>query len=357
MASPIWNEKEQRWTLRVTTDGVTRKFTSNKKGVAGKKEVLKRARMHENGSTMPHSTTVAQCWDKFIEMNEHRLGAHSESLKQYKKLGRLYILPAIGKKRMTSVTKNDLQNILNTATPQNGRCEVLSKKYISNIRMTIQVFIRYCYENDFCEMYKGTLYIPQGHPTVGRDILQPDEIKRLFEPSDLHYHRAICFMLCTGMRPSEVLGLQWRDISSDHITINRGVNASGQITSGKNDNAHRIIPLTTFTSEMLQAQKRATESLQSEWVFCSVIGLMGSQSTMGHHYDQLAKERNLSGSLYSMRHTFVSMVKNTMPEQMVKTIVGHSATMDTFGTYGHAVDGELKQAAEIMDLTFTRLAK
>ena len=44
-------------------------------------------------------------------------------------------------------------------------------------------------------------------------------------------------------------------------------------------------------------------------------------------------------------------MKNVMPEAMIKDIVGHSTSMDTFGTYGHILSGDARQAAEIIDLT------
>ena len=46
------------------------------------------------------------------------------------------------------------------------------------------------------------------------------------------------------------------------------------------------------------------------------------------------------------------MMKNVMPEQMIKDIVGHSVSMTTFETYGHLVDGEERRAAEIIDLAY-----
>ena len=36
-------------------------------------------------------------------------------------------------------------------------------------------------------------------------------------------------------------------------------------------------------------------------------------------------------------------------------IVGHSANMDTFGVYGHEVDGELERAAKLLDKAFDRI--
>ena len=358
MPTAIWLEKRGYWSLRVTVNGVTKEFTSSKKGLAGKKAVIAKARAWQDGSMSNKSKLVSQCYGEFLETTQARLGEKCDSYIDHEKFGRLYILPAIGRMRINTVTKNNYQTILNTARPHDKRTKVLSKKYLMKMKSTIEQFAKFCYENGYCESLRGKLFIPVGHPTVGKEILQPNEIKRLFEPSDLWYHRSIMFALCTGMRPSEVLGLQWDDIYTDHIEIRRAVRG-GRITSGKTSNAIRAIPLTTFTSDLLGEQRKASESLGSEWVFCSKIGTMGSQSTMGHHYEQLAKERGFGGSLYCLRHTFVSMVKSTMPESLVRMIVGHTsntAGMDTFGVYGnHIVDGDLRKSAEIMELTFKKV--
>jgi hypothetical protein len=45
-------------------------------------------------------------------------------------------------------------------------------------------------------------------------------------------------------------------------------------------------------------------------------------------------------------------MKNVMPEQMIKDIVGHSKSFDSFSVYGHILDNEKEQAADIIDLTF-----
>ena len=72
---------------------------------------------------------------------------------------------------------------------------------------------------------------------------------------------------------------------------------------------------------------------------------------MRKHWSKLKRERDLPGTVYSLRHTFISLMKNVMPEQTIKDIVGHSVSMDTFGTYGHIIDGEERQAAKVIDLT------
>ena len=42
---------------------------------------------------------------------------------------------------------------------------------------------------------------------------------------------------------------------------------------------------------------------------------------------------------------------------MLRAIVGHSASFDTFGIYGHIVDGELQKTAKIIDVNFKRLVE
>lgn len=353
MATPIWNDKEKRWTLRIKKDGKEKKFTSVKPGIAGKKEVLRKARAYEDtGADDRYKAKCSVVWDRFIEDTKMRIGAKSESIRQYSSLGKLYILPAIGSKRMSTLKKEDYQKILNYATPINSKKETLSKKYLSSIRMTINLFVRFGVENGYCEPFYGSLYIPVGHPTIGKNILQPNEIKKLFEPSELSYHLALCFLVVTGLRPGEALGLKWSDIGADSFCIRRSINIRNQITDGKNKNAQRIIPLTPIVRNILDKQRDRTKHLHSEWVFCSCTGGAGVQQTMMCHMRTLCAERGFQASPYCLRHTFVSMVKNTLPEQMVKDLVGHSVSMDTFGVYGHRVNGELKQAAELIDLTF-----
>lgn len=356
MATVIWNEKLHRWMLRVQTNGQLKTFASRKAGVQGKKEVLKRYREWlEYGSTDRTQAVCREVWEKFLEDTGARIGDQSESYKQYSKIGRLYIIPAIGNRRMCNISKEDYQNIINKAKPHDRRTKVLSKKYLSTIRMTISVFIKYADENGYSEKFKGNLYIPTGHPTKGKEILQPQDIQKLFMPSDLHYHKALCFMLCTGLRPSECLGLQWKDIKNDVIYIKRAINTSGVVTTGKNANAKRMIPISGVTKQLLAIQRENTKHLKSEWIFCNQVGGAGCQSTMSHHLEKLCEERGFKICPYSLRHTYVSLMANTMPEQMLRSLVGHSISMDTFGVYKHIVNGELQQAAQLTDLTFDKI--
>ena len=46
-----------------------------------------------------------------------------------------------------------------------------------------------------------------------------------------------------------------------------------------------------------------------------------------------------------------------MPLEIMKSYVGHSTSMDTYGIYGHDVDGELQYAANFVEGTIERILK
>ena len=56
-------------------------------------------------------------------------------------------------------------------------------------------------------------------------------------------------------------------------------------------------------------------------------------------------------SLYELRHTYVSVNKE-MPEGLKKMTIGHSQDMDTEGTYGHQMAGDLAKAAAYTEQAF-----
>jgi integrase len=136
--------------------------------------------------------------------------------------------------------------------------------------------------------------------------------------------------------------------------IQRARNYRGKETRGKIKNAVREIVLHTIVREIIERQIQKAKCVESDYIFCNRIGEPRTQKGANQTWRRIAAERDLPGTPYSLRHTFISMVKNDLPEQMIKAIVGHSVSMDTFGVYGHKVDGEMKEAAKIMNITFGR---
>lgn len=348
MVTPKWDG--QRWRIRVMREGKTYSFSSSLPGTRGRKEVIKKYEQWYYDEGTGEKTVLCVC-KEFLQDVKARRGETSEAYKQYERYIRLYIVPKCGQTKIRKMTLRDWQSVINEAT---GRNKALSEKTLKNLRGIIMGIIKFGYEDYQCELLRGDLYIPRGHSKKEKEILQREDVKRLLEPSDLWYYPLFVMGLLTGARPGELLGLTIDDVTADRILIKRSVNASGQITEGKTANSKRMIPLGSLARSVIQdtIERNETYNLRTKWIFCSPDGSIGTQSTMRNHWMKLKKERNLPGSVYSLRHTFISMMKNVMPEQMIKDIVGHSVSMTTFETYGHILDGEDRRAAEIIDLAY-----
>lgn len=357
MASVIWIENEKRWSMRVSINGHLRRFTSKKPGQAGKREVLRKYREFIDGrSGTP--TIVSDAWSQFLDQVILRNGK-TDAWINLDKYGRNYILPKIGKMIIQNITVLNLQDIINTARPIVKNKDVLSRKTLSNLRSSIMQFVRFCVTAGYMEPLRGELFIPKTAPKNEKVILQPDDIRRLFsgDSAENWYINIFRFGCVTGLRTGEILGIKTSDIQNGILTINRSINVRNEITPGKNTNARRQLYLNKIARKIIDENVRRNAPLKTEWIFCSRSGGPLSQSTLRNNWLSIAAERNLPGSIYSLRHTFISLMKNEMPETMLKNIVGHAASMDTFGIYGHIVDGELQKTARIIDVNFKRLVE
>lgn len=357
MASVIWLENEKRWSMRVQVHGISKRFTSNTPGIKGKKEVLKKYRAFFSGESV-EDLIVSDAWARFLEYIIDKNGK-TEAYINLEKYGRLYVLPKIGKRILNTCTLMDFQNCISKARRMSGGNAPLSRRTLRNLKASIMQFIHFSVNNGYMDPLRGQLYIPAAAPSTERVILQPKDIARLFQGSGLEnwYVNVFRFSLVTGLRTGEVLGIQSGDIVDNVLTISRAVNCRNVITEGKNQNARRKIYLNKIARQIISENQFRNARLHTPWIFCSKTGAPLSQSTLRNAWLKLAAERDLPGCPYSLRHTFISLLKNEMPAEMLKNIVGHSASMDTFGIYGHIVSGEMETAARIIDVNFEKYAK
>lgn len=344
-----WEEKHSRWRIAVQKDGERKQFYSSKPGRAGQREANAKADAWLDGSMDSSKLKVTDVYKLFMEQEKGR--GSSMNFAAVESIGRIWILPRIGKKKMSTIKLGDYQSILIDAEKE-GK----ARKTLSNIRSIISRFSKYCRQHGYSDVYATDLEISKHAPKKEKKILQPDELRALFtcDTTELKgkeeydaYINAYRFQVVTGLRPGELIGLKWSDIDAHEIHIKRSINSKGEITRGKNDNAIRNIPVTPIVQRILYDQRQITASGY-------VFGIASEHT----YYKRWKRYCAFNGiqlhTLYELRHTFVSIAK-VLPEGKLKTIVGHSKSMDTFDVYGHELDGELRESAEILDAEFERL--
>ena len=342
MATATWDGK--RWRIRITKNGNTRSFSSSTPGRKGRQEVEEKARKYGRLSSL---ATFGDAWTRYLEELEFVSGP--EHVQNTESIGRLYLLPSLEHEKVVELRPYDYEHIIFHLKKRDG--SPMAKKSLQNIRATIINFNKFCVRAGLLETPVSEIRIPKDAPKVGKVILQPDQAKRLFhEFEDEWYINLWRWMLATGCRPGEVFGLKWSDIRDGLVHIERAYNYRGRMTEGKNRNARRCFALNSVLEGILNDQKNRTWRLNSEFVFCNHAGKVARQTDAIHSWNRIASTLGTPASPYSLRHTYISYMASAMPEDVIKRLVGHSASMDTYGVYGHAVNGQDEKDAELSNI-------
>lgn len=343
----VWLEKYRRWQIKVQKDGERRTFTCPTPGRTGQRECNKKADEWLDNNIVDQSKRVSVLYDSFVE--SLKLTTSYSNWIKIESYGKNWIKPAIGNKKISALTEQMLQNILDK-----GFASGLSKKTLMNIRAAITSFLKYCRKSKCSTLVPESLVIPKGAVTSGKKILQPSDLMTLFSKDEItlynkpvkdEFINAYRFQVLTGLRPGELIGLMWEDISGTTVHVRRSINAYGQETKGKNENAVRKFELTVLAQNVLKAQWELTAGQESVFEIPSL-------STYEKRWRRYSEQNGITIiSPYEMRHTFVSVVKE-LPDGQIKPLVGHSKNMDTYGVYGHEVDGDARKTANGVEALF-----
>lgn len=345
-----WNGK--RWRIDVQKDGTRKSFYSSKPGRTGQREANAKADawLEEGiGAKAPRVSEAGQLW-----LQEVQLTTSSTNYRPLESRWRVWVLPQIGSKRVSNLTDQDLQNIVNKAYSA-GR----SRKTLQLLCADLRAFCKYCRKSKFARYTPEDLRVPTGARYKGKTVLQPADLVKLFNTDTTVYKgrtvhddfiQAYRFQVLTGLRPGELLGLRWADIHGNTVQVARSVNVDGEETQGKNQNAVRAFVMSDMARRVLEDQRQVTGSEDS-------VFALGSEQYYYHRWRVYCKTNGLAPcSPYELRHTFVSVVK-TLPAGEVKQLVGHSQDMDTFGVYGHALTGDDETTAQAVNGVFLRVLK
>ena len=259
----------------------------------------------------------------------------------------------LSKKKITKLQDADIQAILDEAQAQNK-----AKKTITNIRSAFESFLKFCRQRGWTDYRMDEVKVPAGARAKGKTILQPDYLKTLFTNDQTMWRGkvrfdpeiyAYRFAVLTGLRPGELLALDVEDWEGDVLHIRGSINDSGMATKGKNENAIRDVRLFEEAKEQVEKQCQLTGRKRGKMFdFETQLQFRGRWYTYCNH----------NGiphiTPYELRHTFVSIAQQ-LPDGLVKPIVGHSKNMDTFGVYGHGVDGYDTIASQQLSKVFKEL--
>lgn len=345
-----WDEKNRRWRISVQRDGQRRSFYSSTPGRTGQREANAKADRWLESGVNAAGATVASVYPEWIKRLQTTTSA--SNWRPIDSRWRKWIDPAIGGKKLDRITEQNLQDIVDAAFAAG-----LSKKTLTSMCCDLRAFFKFCRRSKLTTFSPEDLTIPAGARNKGKEILQPADLVKLFNIDTTtrwgkrvpeEYIHAYRVQVLTGLRPGELLGLEWSDLKGHTLHVQRSINCRGEVTKGKNENAVRSVQLPDLAFAEIQAQRAMTGHSKQ------IFGISNQQNYAKRWAVYCAANGLTPVSPYELRHTFVSIAQ-VLPEGQVKRLVGHSRSMDTFGIYGHSVDGQDEQAADTLGGVFSLL--
>lgn len=290
-----------------------------------------------------------------------------------------HIVPGIGKRKLSSITPRDLEAFYASLTHQDKRREdTLGKPLGDSMKRQVHNLMHLAF-NDAVR-HGDLLRNPAdtARPRYTRQAAQDDTAKSWTEEEAAKFYAVaradprgvvFCFMLSTGMRIGEVLGLRWEnvDLQTGAVQVKEALVSLGghrHRTTPKTNRSRRTLDVGGDALAILQEQpERAALDREaqgeryvgSDAVFTNSIGTPILPDNIYNLMKRLCQEAGVPyKGTHVLRHSFISIQgQHGRPVEVISAHVGHARASFTRDRYRTVFDEERKG----MTLDFPALTK
>ena len=252
----------------------------------------------------------------------------------YKTFIERHLIPFFGSMEISDIKPFDIQRLF-------AEKSELSESTLDKFHMMLRGIFLTAVDNGYCSRSPMTFIVYRSK--------QKKERKRVYSHDDMiqvkEYFKqslpAISFLLETGLRRGELLGLKWSDVDFAHSTIS--VNRSVSIKKGGGVelrppkwNSYRVIPVANSGMTLLK-----TLSHTSEYVFPNRYGRPQYPRTFSNVFARHMRRMNRSLGLmclspHELRHTFgTDLRRRGVDIYTIQKVMGHKDINVTANLYVH----------------------
>lgn len=271
------------------------------------------------------------------------------------------IKPVIGYMKLSDVKPVHCQTIFNKMADEGYKTSTIYQARIALFNM-----LEFAKENDVIinNPCKKSVRSDIGAPSKKKEaltILQQRTFLRY--AAENSYYDQFRFVLQTGLRTGELVGLKWEDVdfANRTITIKRSMEyrhstKEWRVGPPKSASGNRSIPLTDEAISILKQQKEKHKDIKVipiEWKDFVFLCRKGSPIKNSTYDTALYKICNLSGipnfGMHVLRHTFATRcIEAGMKPKTLQMILGHSNIGITMNLYVHTTEEEKQKEIEMV---------
>ena len=275
----------------------------------------------------------------------------------YRGIVERHIIPAFGKKRLRDLTVLDVDHLLHEKYDSG-----LSDSTVQRIRMMLVKALRHAERRDLVTRNVAALTdLRRAKHREGRS-LTPEQARALLEVAEIdRIGITVQLGLYLGLRPGEVLGLKWDDISFNARTLSvcRSLKRErNKLLFGepKTPGSRRTLlmpePLLVALTAHKERQLQERETAGEIWcdlglVVTTEIGTPVDPSNARRTLDRLCQHSGVGHwNPNALRHSFASLMSlNGAPMEEVADAMGHVDTRMTSRVYRHNLKSVVDVAA------------
>lgn len=366
MRGSIRQKGKRSWQIQVYTGtGPDGKYRRQFETVQGRKsDAQKRlnellVNLEKGIYTPPGRLTVAEHLRTWLE-GYVKTNCSQRTLDGYQSIVERHLIPAFGHLYLKHLHPQAIQAYYGKA------CEKLSARTVHHHHRVLSESLKYAVRQGYlgrnpCELVDA----PAARKKAMR-TLTPSEVEVLFENAQgSFYYPVVYTAVSTGLRQAELLGLRWRDIDLDLLSISvsqvlykrRGV---CQCKEPKTSHSRRRVSMTPKLALFLReyraecewfCQQLGKQLALDDLVFANPEGKPIDPCVLTHAFARMARKAGLEGvRFHDLRHTFASlMLLRGAKPKVISEALGHSSVAFTMDVYSHIIEGMQSDAMALLD--------
>ena len=314
----------------------------------------------EHSNIAQANEMLVDAWfEYFIEIKKKTV--RPNTVRNYTERYERNIKPVMGKMLLSDIKPLHCQKIFLDMADEGYRTSTLYQTRIALFNM-----LELAKENDVIRYNpcKKSVKSDMGRNSDKKEALTL-EVQRKFltGATGQSYENQYRFLLQTGLRTGELIGLQWQHVDFENRVLTIEQSLEYRYTVGewrlgppKSQSGYRTIPLTDEAVRVLKAQKEKNKKIKEipeEWkdfIFLSRKGEPVKNSAYDTALFKICdKVRIERFSMHVLRHTFATRcIEAGMKPVTLQRLLGHSSLQITMNRYVHITEDEKKKEIELV---------
>jgi integrase len=367
-------KRGDRWTTFVDLppDPVTGNRRRRRITAATKKEaeqlVVKTLHDVAGGFVFDEQTTLREFWDRWLASSAPTV--KPATLRRYKDLARLHLLPVLGNKRLAKLSAADVAH-LHTDRLAYG----LSSTSVRHVHGLLHRVLKDAVNWDLIHRNVAEAVAAPKRSTTEAKTWSAEEVERFIAAAEERDDGALWSLaVFTGMRRGELIGLRWTDVDfeSRSIYVRRSMSrgADSRLVEGapKTAKGRRRIALSPWMTDCLKHHQKAQLEHRvklgpayenNDLVFPNEWGRPLHPNSFVYRFKAAIKEADLPYIRpHDLRHTSATlMLRQGTHMKIVQERLGHSDIAMTMDLYSHVAPDLQDTAALHLEALLTRNRK